>query len=241
MHDALAAVTTPNQTIVVSDQQITNAGGVGRAVVGPGRGGDRGHRVDRDVFGPGGGGRETVADFAATIVWGDGTTDVGTVVSDGGGAYRVDAPDHTYVEEGTYTVTVTVKHDALATLTSNGHDRGGRSADYDAGGVEPAGSGSGRHRRWAPSLRLRRFRTRRVWGPRRRRTSRRRLCGATVPPPWARWSVTAAALYTWTRRVGTVCGGRHVRGDGDGEARRVGGVDEQRADRSWWPISRLRR
>ena len=61
-----------------------------------------------------------MADFAATIVWGDGTTDVGTVVSDGGGAYHVDAPDHTYVEEGTYTVTVTVKHDALATLTSNG-------------------------------------------------------------------------------------------------------------------------
>src|SRR5206468_7497077 len=69
---------------------------------------------------PAGIGNETTADFTATIAWGDSTSSTGTVVSTGGGNYRVDAPSHTYVEEGTYTVTVTVKHDALAALTSAG-------------------------------------------------------------------------------------------------------------------------
>jgi PKD repeat protein len=34
--------------------------------------------------------------------------------------YRVDAPSHTYAEEGNYTVTVTVKHDQLPAITSIG-------------------------------------------------------------------------------------------------------------------------
>src|SRR5205814_3190937 len=68
---------------------------------------------------PAGVGVETPAgDFTATINWGDTTTDTGTVVSDGGGNYHVNAPAHTYVEEGTYTVNVTLKHDALAALTT---------------------------------------------------------------------------------------------------------------------------
>src|SRR5262249_44535349 len=69
---------------------------------------------------PAGVGAETTADFTATINWGDTTTSVGTVTSLGGGNYRVDAPAHTYAEEGSYTVTVTVKHDALAAVTSAG-------------------------------------------------------------------------------------------------------------------------
>src|SRR5260370_35075347 len=59
-----------------------------------------------------------MGDFTATVHWGDGTNGPGTVVSTGGGNYRVDAANHTYVEEGTYTVTVTLKHDALAALTT---------------------------------------------------------------------------------------------------------------------------
>src|SRR5205085_327279 len=54
----------------------------------------------------------------ATINWGDTTTSTGTIVSLGGGNYRVDAPAHTYVEEGTYTVNVTLKHDALPAVTT---------------------------------------------------------------------------------------------------------------------------
>src|SRR5207248_6895869 len=66
------------------------------------------------------GGAEPVGDYTATINWGDGTTSSGTVVSTGGNNFRVDAPAHTYVEEGTYTVTVTVKHDSLTPVTSAG-------------------------------------------------------------------------------------------------------------------------
>ena len=64
------------------------------------------------------------ADFTATVIWGDGTMGAGTVVSTGSGNYRVDAKAHTYTEENPtvgYSVTVTVKHDGLATLTSVGH------------------------------------------------------------------------------------------------------------------------
>ena len=118
-HDALATLTSNGQSIVVADQQITTpvasnlpAAGLEGAAIGA--------ITSIATFSdPAGVGAETASDFAATIVWGDGSTSVGTVVSDGGGAYHVDAPSHTYVEEGTYAVTVMVKHDALAALTSN--------------------------------------------------------------------------------------------------------------------------
>ena len=45
-------------------------------------------------------------------------TDTGTVALVSGNNFRVDAPDHTYAEEGTYTVNVTLKHDALASVTT---------------------------------------------------------------------------------------------------------------------------
>jgi hypothetical protein len=64
-------------------------------------------------------GPESVSDYTATINWGDGTTSKGTVVHLGGGNnFRVDAPSHTYAEEGSYTVNVTLKHDALASVTT---------------------------------------------------------------------------------------------------------------------------
>src|SRR5260370_41079544 len=58
-------------------------------------------------------GAEVVGDYTATINWGDGSTDTGTVVNSGGNTFRVDAPDHTYAEEGSYTVNVTLKHDQI--------------------------------------------------------------------------------------------------------------------------------
>jgi PKD repeat protein len=118
-HDALPVLTSNAQSIVVADQQITvpvaagvPAAGLEGAAIGP-------ISSIATFTDPAGVGVETAADFVATIVWGDGTTSTGTVVSDGGGAYHVDAPDHTYVEEGSYTVTVTVRHDALRVLTIN--------------------------------------------------------------------------------------------------------------------------
>src|SRR5207237_1095150 len=47
------------------------------------------------------------------------TTSSGTVVNTGGNDFRVDAPTHTYAEEGTYTVTVTVKHESAAAQTTH--------------------------------------------------------------------------------------------------------------------------
>ena len=65
-------------------------------------------------------GNETSADFTATINWGDMTTSVGQVVSEGGGAYEVNANAHTYATAGSYTETVTIKHDLLPAVTSTG-------------------------------------------------------------------------------------------------------------------------
>lgn len=59
----------------------------------------------------------TVGDYTATIDWGDGTAhSVGTVSAGTSGDFVVAAPRHTYAEEGTPTVTVTVS------------DQGGASA-----------------------------------------------------------------------------------------------------------------
>src|SRR5205807_1379523 len=112
------AVTTPNQTITVRDQQLTSLGSAnlpGTGNEGAAIGAITGIATFTD---PAGVGAETTTDFTATINWGDGTTSAGTVVSDGGGNYHVDAPDHTYVEEGLYMVNVRITHDLLPTLTT---------------------------------------------------------------------------------------------------------------------------
>ena len=57
----------------------------------------------------------TVSDYSATIDWGDGTsTSTGTVSAGSGGDFVVKAPTHTYAEEGTPTVTVTIADDGGA-------------------------------------------------------------------------------------------------------------------------------
>jgi streptogramin lyase/PKD repeat protein len=115
-HDALPALTTPAQTIVIADQQLTGlasanlpAAGLENVSIGP----ITGLASFTDPAGP-----EALTDYTATVNWGDGTTSHGTVVSTGGGNFRVDAPAHTYVDEGTYTVNVTLKHDGLPALTT---------------------------------------------------------------------------------------------------------------------------
>jgi hypothetical protein len=67
-------------------------------------------------------GAEPVGYFTATISWGDGTTSTGTVVSTGGGSYRVDAPTHTYADEDAspFPVTVTVAHQTQPPLSVTG-------------------------------------------------------------------------------------------------------------------------
>jgi len=48
-----------------------------------------------------------LSDFSATINWGDGTTSAGTVIAQNGGGFAVTGP-HTYAEEGSYQVGVTI-------------------------------------------------------------------------------------------------------------------------------------
>ncbi|GAB3667453.1 hypothetical protein GCM10027596_36510 [Nocardioides korecus] len=49
-----------------------------------------------------------VADFSASIAWGDGSTDNATVVANSSGGFDVLAPAHTYEEEGSPTVVVSI-------------------------------------------------------------------------------------------------------------------------------------
>jgi hypothetical protein len=55
-------------------------------------------------------GAEPVADYAATIAWGDSTTSAGTITS-AGGVFTVTG-SHTYQGAGTFPVAVTVRHDS---------------------------------------------------------------------------------------------------------------------------------
>ncbi len=65
-------------------------------------------------------GAEPVANYTTLIHWGDGGTSAGTVVNVSGNNFRIDAPAHTYAEEGSYSVTVDVTHETAATLTVAG-------------------------------------------------------------------------------------------------------------------------
>jgi PKD repeat protein len=59
----------------------------------------------------------TNSDNTATIAWGDGTTSAGTIVAQGNGQYNV-VGQHTYAEEGKYSVTVTISDPGGSTVTA---------------------------------------------------------------------------------------------------------------------------
>jgi hypothetical protein len=56
---------------------------------------------------------QPVSDYTATINWGDGTVTPGTIVADGGNFYTVQG-SHTYINPGSYVLTVTVQNTAFA-------------------------------------------------------------------------------------------------------------------------------
>jgi hypothetical protein len=67
------------------------------------------------------GGAEPLADYAATIDWGDNSQSAGTISVDENGVFTVQA-SHTYDQAGDYTITVTIMHDnaSVATVISTG-------------------------------------------------------------------------------------------------------------------------
>jgi hypothetical protein len=109
-HEGGPAVTVPG-TATVSDPAMTATGGF---TVTAGEGVASGTQPVATFTDPGG--PEALADYSATISWGDGSTSVGTI-SRSGNTFTVSG-GHTYVEEGTYAVTTTIGHDAAPAVTT---------------------------------------------------------------------------------------------------------------------------
>jgi hypothetical protein len=102
------------QAFTVSDPEVVVTGGyVVTATVGS----NSGPQTVATFTDPGG--AEAIADYAATVTWGDGSSSPGTITL-GDGAFLVTA-SHTYATAGVYTVGVTVAHDQApaATATSS--------------------------------------------------------------------------------------------------------------------------
>jgi hypothetical protein len=77
----------------------------------------------------------TTADFSASITWGDSTTTTGTVTG-AAGSFTVTG-SHTYAEEGSYPVKVTVTDDGGSTTSANGTARPADAALQGTCGVKP--------------------------------------------------------------------------------------------------------
>jgi RHS repeat-associated protein len=86
----------------------------------------------------------SVADFTATVNWGDNSTQTVEVVPAGGSSYDV-VGNHTYAQAGDYSITVVVLDDGGATVTLNGQAQvadpagGGGGGGGSAGGVATEG------------------------------------------------------------------------------------------------------
>jgi len=107
-HDKLAALIGTPFSVLVLDSQLTSLSvHPFSATEGAPTGPVVGIATFTDVGGP------ELLEYAASIDWGDGYSDIGSIVSIGGTALRVDGPSHTYAEEGSYVVIVSVEHNAL--------------------------------------------------------------------------------------------------------------------------------
>jgi hypothetical protein len=105
--DEDGGTTVDTRSFSVSDPAVAATGGFTVAAV---EGADSGLQTVATFTDPGG--AEPLADYAATVAWGDGTTSAGTITF-ANGAFTVQGR-HAYAEEGTFSVTVTVGHEQAA-------------------------------------------------------------------------------------------------------------------------------
>jgi hypothetical protein len=83
----------------------------------------------------------TLSDFSATIDWGDKTTSTGTIAAGTSGGFTVSGT-HTYTEEGTNAVKVTIKDVGGATTTANSTANVADAALTATGATLPASQGT---------------------------------------------------------------------------------------------------
>jgi hypothetical protein len=107
-----SATATASATITVSDPAVDATGGL---TVTPVEGNSSGNQTVATFTEPGG--AEDVAHYSADVNWGDGMTTSGTITFDAStGVFSVQG-SHTYAEEGTETISVTIHHE-MATSVS---------------------------------------------------------------------------------------------------------------------------
>jgi hypothetical protein len=122
--------------VVVSDPQVVPAGGFAVTAT---KASDSGSQTVATFTDPGG--AEATGSYAATIDWGDGHTSGGTI-SLRGTVFTVSG-NHTYAEQGSYPITVALKHENLASVMVTG-DTATVTAPALAGtGVSPISATTG--------------------------------------------------------------------------------------------------
>ncbi len=124
IHDNSSNAVTAHDAVAVTDAPLFGAGTHFLSAPGQTR-----HGVTVGSFIDTGGG-EPVANYSATIDWGDGTTSAGTITALGGGVFRVSG-DHTYSHPGVYSVNVSVADEGGATTTIHSVAGNGHADDDD--------------------------------------------------------------------------------------------------------------
>ena len=77
-------------------------------------------------------------DFVATVHWGDGTSSAGTL-SESGGTFTVSGA-HSYAQEGTFDVAVTLTHESAPTVTVTSSASISSATGTGEGGIAAAGA-----------------------------------------------------------------------------------------------------
>jgi hypothetical protein len=128
-HDAAPDATVTDHA-TIADPAVVGTGGFNVAAV---EGADSGMQTVATFTDPGG--TEALTDYTASINWGDNSTPtIGTISYDGTSHTFTVKGSHTYAEEGSYNVAVTVTHDTAPDATITSHAAVGDAAVVGTGG-----------------------------------------------------------------------------------------------------------